>query len=137
MCTRWLLATSPSSRWSLVARWAAAGEMLLLLAVAPVVAAGVVWGADEGVLRPLAAAAVAGGGAGLLAGAVVPWRPAGLGDQLLALGALASIAGAELLLVHGAVRHAPPGWGGPAVAMPIVGLQAAALLGLRRRIAGH
>jgi hypothetical protein len=134
VCARWLLATSPTTRWSIAARWAAAGEVLLLLAVAPVVAAGLVWGADGAVLRPLAAAAVAGGGAGLLAGSVVPWRPTALGDQLLSLAALASISGATLVLVGAAAEHAPSGWSPPAIAAPIIALHAAALVSLRRRI---
>ena len=61
--------------------------------------AGIVSGARPGILGVVVALVVAGSGAGLLAGALIPWRGTGAGDQMTTIAAFAAIAIAASLVV--------------------------------------
>lgn len=100
LCGRWLWLAGPADR-RLIAL--AAGVVGLVATSLPVVAVGViaavVTGATPSAVGVTAAFVVVGSAAALCAGALVPWREAGIGDQMTTFAALAVIAIAASLVV--------------------------------------
>ncbi len=92
---RWAWACAPRPRLLPCVALAAAAHAVLVAALAPVLAgAALASGAPPHAVAELALVAVGLGAAAVLAGAVVPWRGATMGDQVASFAAFAACAGA-------------------------------------------
>jgi len=91
---RWAWATAPRSRLLLCAVVCAAADVILLMSLVPVLAAAAtVSGLPRLALAQIGFIALLLAGAARLAGALLPWREATMGDQLASFGAFAACAG--------------------------------------------
>ena len=90
---RWLWRSAPVERSAVARAFALASTVAAALPVAVVACvAAVASGAKPGILGILAALVTVGTCLALLAGALVPWRGAGAGDQMTTIAAFAAIA---------------------------------------------
>ena len=97
---RWLWVGGPGDRIALVrAAWLVGSSGSLVPVAIVGVVATVVSGASWSAIGAVAAFAVVGSAAGLLAGSLVPWTGEGVGDQLTTFAALAAITIAGSLAV--------------------------------------
>ena len=97
---RWLWRSAPVEGHAIACAFALASTVAASLPVAVVGStAAPASGAPAGILGVVLALVVVGSGVGLLAGALIPWRGAGAGEQMTTVAAFAAIAIAASLVV--------------------------------------